>query len=70
MQRTVVLNLVGLTRALIGDSTPRLRELSAASVDITSIPPAVTCSMQSTSLTGKRSHCFRSFLFPPRQFAV
>ncbi|ACH38838.1 type I phosphodiesterase/nucleotide pyrophosphatase [Citrifermentans bemidjiense Bem] len=53
MQRTVVLNVVGLTRALIGDGTPRLRELLAASADIKSITPAVTCSVQSTYLTGK-----------------
>lgn len=53
MQRTVVLNVVGLTRALIGDGTPRLRELPAASADIRSITPAVTCSVQSTYLTGK-----------------
>ncbi|WP_026840928.1 alkaline phosphatase family protein [Citrifermentans bremense] len=53
MQRTVVLNVVGLTRTLIGDGTPRLRELLAASADIKSITPAVTCSVQSTYLTGK-----------------
>uniref|UniRef100_C6DZG2 Type I phosphodiesterase/nucleotide pyrophosphatase n=1 Tax=Geobacter sp. (strain M21) TaxID=443144 RepID=C6DZG2_GEOSM len=53
MRRTVVLNVVGLTRALIGDGTPRLRELLAASADIKSITPAVTCSVQSTYLTGK-----------------
>jgi predicted AlkP superfamily pyrophosphatase or phosphodiesterase len=53
MQRTVVLNVVGLTRALIGDGTPRLRELLAASADIQGITPAVTCSVQSTYLTGK-----------------
>lgn len=53
MQRTVVLNVVGLTRALIGDGTPRLRELLAASAEIRSITPAVTCSVQSTYLTGK-----------------
>lgn len=70
MQRTVVLSLVGLTRVLIGDSTLRLRELLAASAAIRSITPADTCLVQSTCLTGKRSHCFLSFLFPPREFAV
>lgn len=53
MQRTVVLNVVGLTRALIDERTPRLRELLAASADIRSMTPAVTCSVQSTYLTGK-----------------
>lgn len=53
MQRTVVLNVVGLTRSLIGDRTPRLRELLPASADIRAITPAVTCPVQSTYLTGK-----------------
>lgn len=53
MNRTVVLNVVGLTRRLIGERTPRLRELLSASADIRGITPAVTCSVQSTYLTGK-----------------
>src|SRR6185369_5325746 len=53
MARTVVLNVVGLTRSLLGAQTPRLRELSAGSADIGTITPALTCSVQSTYLTGK-----------------
>ncbi|HBG05513.1 MAG: phosphodiesterase [Geobacteraceae bacterium GWC2_58_44] len=53
MQRTVVLNVVGITRSLIGAHTPRLRELLAGSADIRTITPALTCSVQSTYLTGK-----------------
>ena len=53
MNRTVVLNVVGLTRALLGKHTPRLDALRAATADIKAITPAVTCSAQSTLLTGK-----------------
>lgn len=53
MQRTVVLNVVGLTRSLIGEHTPNLLSLSAGSLNVKSITPAVTCSVQSTYLTGK-----------------
>ena len=53
MKRTVVLNVVGLTPSLIGDHTPNLKALQSGSVPIKAITPAVTCSMQSTYLTGK-----------------
>lgn len=54
MQRTVVLNVVGLTRALLGGpATPQLNRLLPAAVPISAITPAVTCSVQSTYLTGK-----------------
>lgn len=54
MQRTVVLNVVGLTRALLGGSrTPRLNALLASGVPIRTITPAVTCSVQATYLTGQ-----------------
>ena len=53
MKRTVVLNVVGLTRPLIGTHTPRLAELLAGSADIRTITPALTCSVQSTYLTGR-----------------
>lgn len=53
MQRTVVLNVVGLTYSLIGDHTPYLRSFHRGRVPIKAITPAVTCSMQSTYLTGK-----------------
>ncbi len=54
MRRTVVLNVVGLTRALLGGSrTPHLNTLLATSVPILTITPAVTCSVQATYLTGR-----------------
>jgi predicted AlkP superfamily pyrophosphatase or phosphodiesterase len=53
MKRTVVLNVAGLTRSLIGGHTPNLRPLLSASANIKAITPAVTCSVQSTYLTGK-----------------
>ena len=53
MKRTVVLNVVGLTRSLIGEYTPHLRALLANSANIKTITPAVTCAVQSTYLTGK-----------------
>jgi len=53
MKRTVVLDVVGLTRKLLGDRTPHLNTLAAGSADIRAITPAVTCSMQATYLTGR-----------------
>lgn len=54
MHRTVVLNVVGLTRNLLGGAhTPRLSALLRNSISIRAIAPAVTCSMQSTYLTGR-----------------
>ena len=53
MNRTVVINVVGLTRKLIGDQTPNLHSLLRDSANIKAITPAVTCSVQSTYLTGK-----------------
>jgi predicted AlkP superfamily pyrophosphatase or phosphodiesterase len=53
MKRTVVLNVVGLTRRLIGDGTPNLLGLVRDSANIKAITPAVTCTVQSTYLTGK-----------------
>jgi len=55
MQRTAVINVVGLTKGLIGKHTPRIKAFS----DTTSIRsftpafPAVTCTAQSVYLTGK-----------------
>lgn len=54
MQRTVVINVVGLTRKLIGEHTPHLQRLLAQSVDIKPMVPAVTCAVQATYLTGKQ----------------
>ncbi|MBI4827151.1 MAG: alkaline phosphatase family protein [Nitrospirae bacterium] len=53
MKRTVVLNVVGLTRSLLGAHTPNLNALLLSSANIKTITPAVTCSVQSTFLTGK-----------------
>lgn len=54
MHRTVVLNVVGLTRALLGGPhTPLLNALLAQSVPVRTITPAVTCSVQTTYLTGR-----------------
>ena len=53
MKRTVILNVVGLTRSLLGAKTPSLNALITGSADIRAITPAVTCSMQTTYLTGK-----------------
>jgi len=54
VQRTVVLDVVGLTRALLGGPhTPRLNALLPNSIPIRAITPAVTCSVQTTYLTGR-----------------
>ncbi len=57
MNRTVVINVVGLTRALLGEHTPNLNRFlsQGASADIKAVTPALTCSTQSTYLTGKLS---------------
>jgi predicted AlkP superfamily pyrophosphatase or phosphodiesterase len=51
---TAVLNVVGLTRALLGDDTPHLNALlkDGASAPIRAVTPAVTCTAQATFLTG------------------
>lgn len=55
MQKTVVLNVVGLTTNLIGVNTPFLKKWSSNGkiTKIKPMLPAVTCSVQSTYLTGK-----------------
>lgn len=55
MQKTVVLNVVGLTPSLLGKYTPFLSEWAAQGqvVPIKPALPAVTCSVQATYLTGK-----------------
>src|SRR5215510_3441973 len=54
MNRTAVINVVGLTDALIGEHTPRIREFAArgSRANIEPAFPAVTCTAQSTYLTG------------------
>ena len=55
MKRTAVINVVGLTEALIGEHTPRIRDFvrAGALAHVAPTFPAVTCSAQSTYLTGK-----------------
>lgn len=54
MKRTAVINVVGLTESLIGKATPHIaRFLSQGTrANITPTFPAVTCTAQSTYLTG------------------
>ena len=54
MHRTVVLNVVGLTRSLLGPAMPRLTDFArtAQSAAIRPAFPAVTCTAQSNYLTG------------------
>ncbi len=56
MHDTVVLNIVGLTRSLIGPHTPRLKKFLDAngSAPLREPFPAVTCTSQAVMLTGKR----------------
>lgn len=55
MQRTAILNVVGLTPRLICDATPQIREFMERNriARVQPLLPAVTCTMQSTYLTGK-----------------
>jgi predicted AlkP superfamily pyrophosphatase or phosphodiesterase len=54
MDRTVVLNVVGLTPSLLGPDTPRLNAFArqGRTASITPVLPAVTCTVQATYLTG------------------
>ncbi len=54
MKRTLVLNVVGLTPDLVGEHTPALAALAKTGSlrPLTTILPAVTCSVQSTFTTG------------------
>ncbi len=55
MQKTVVINIVGLSSAVIGEHTPFLKEYSSKRhlQTIKPLLPAVTTAVQSTYLTGK-----------------
>ncbi len=55
MHKTVVINVVGLTKRLIGEHTPFIKSFldQGKEATITPVLPAVTCSAQSTYLTGK-----------------
>lgn len=56
MTRTVVINIVGLTRNLIGDHTPAIFDFAEKNrlQDIRPAFPAVTCTAQANYATGKR----------------
>ncbi len=55
MQKTVVINVVGLTPSLLCQHTPFLSRWAASGkvATVESVLPAVTCSAQATYLTGK-----------------
>ncbi len=55
MHPTAVINVVGLTRSLLGADTPNLNAFAAggSSAALRTITPAVTCSVQASFLTGK-----------------
>ena len=55
MKKTVVINIVGLSQRLIGEHVPAIQSFleKGTSAPITPVLPAVTCSAQSTYLTGK-----------------
>ncbi len=54
MHKTVVINAVGVSPNVLGPSTPRLKAFAerGAQASITSVLPAVTCTVQATYLTG------------------
>ncbi|MDJ0556353.1 MAG: alkaline phosphatase family protein [Microcoleaceae cyanobacterium MO_207.B10] len=55
MKKTTVINVVGLTPNLIGEYTPRISEWmkQGKMASVKPVLPAVTCSAQTTYLTGK-----------------
>ena len=55
MNKSVVINVVGLTTRLIGEHTPFIKQFSSSGQFCKIKPafPAVTCTAQSTYLTGK-----------------
>jgi predicted AlkP superfamily pyrophosphatase or phosphodiesterase len=54
MKRTAVLNVVGLTESLLGPATPRINRFISQGARASIVPafPAITCTAQSTYLTG------------------
>lgn len=52
MHRTVVLDVVGLAPALVGKHTPRIASFAKETASIDAVVPAVTCTAQSTYMTG------------------
>jgi predicted AlkP superfamily pyrophosphatase or phosphodiesterase len=56
MRPTIVINVVGLTPRMIGSDTPALQRLvsSGGMRELSTVVPAVTCTAQTTFLTGLR----------------
>ena len=54
MRQLVVINVVGLTHEMIGEQTPNIRRLldTGFARPMTTVLPAVTCTVQATLLTG------------------
>ncbi|HZL71074.1 MAG TPA: nucleotide pyrophosphatase/phosphodiesterase family protein [Planctomycetota bacterium] len=53
MKPVAVINVAGLTAALMGDSAPRLKEIASGfRASVGPVLPAVTCPVQATYLTG------------------
>ena len=54
MKRTAVLNIVGLAESLLGPETPRINQFLSRGAKVGIVPafPAVTCTAQSSYLTG------------------
>jgi len=54
MRRTAVINVVGLTEGLLGPHSPRINPFlkQGRLAHVEPVLPAVTCSAQSTYLTG------------------
>ena len=54
MNKTLVINVVGLSDRMIGTNTPNIQRLieRGGKTTLSTIEPAVTCSVQSTILTG------------------
>lgn len=55
LSKAAIINVVGLTRDLIGASMPRVREWTSRGTisNVQSVLPAVTCSAQATYITGE-----------------
>ena len=55
MRRTAVINVVGLTEGILGPASPRINAFlqAGAKANVSPVIPAVTCTAQSTYLTGK-----------------
>ena len=55
MKKLLVIDVVGLTPSFIGPHTPRIRDLAAGGfqAELAPVLPAVTCTAQSTMLTGR-----------------